>query len=144
MLQRHSTRIINLSIIIVLSALFITLIMLEPSASGLGTHRQLVPMPCLFHLALGIPCPSCGLTTSLSFLMSGEWGAALQAHPLGLFAFLMMALILLISIYGVIFNRSWWRVTEKRWFQNAILCGIFLYLIIWIVRMLPLMERISL
>ena len=144
MFKRLSTRLINFLMIMVIIALFITLFVLEPSASGIGTHRQLVPVPCLFHLALGIPCPSCGLTTSLSFLMHGEWKAALRAHPLGLVAFLAMMLIFLASLYGVILNRSWWRVTEKRWFQNIILCGIGFYLTAWIIKMISNLERIPL
>lgn len=37
--------------------------------------------------ALGLPfCPGCGLGHSVAFLLRGEVGAALAAHPLGPFA----------------------------------------------------------
>ncbi|NBO19844.1 MAG: DUF2752 domain-containing protein, partial [Proteobacteria bacterium] len=37
---------------------------LTPDARGLGTHEQLGLPPCGFYLWYGLPCPSCGMTTS--------------------------------------------------------------------------------
>ncbi len=57
--------------------------MLEPDASGLGTHRQLGLPPCTTVALFGIPCPTCGMTTSWSHLMHGELAASWAANPGG-------------------------------------------------------------
>lgn len=48
-----------------------------------GTHRQLGLPPCALKLLAGIPCPSCGMTTSISLLMHGEMTAAWRANWAG-------------------------------------------------------------
>src|SRR5262245_331627 len=46
-----------------------------PSAVGLG---------CLLRATTGIPCPLCGLTTSVSEAVRLDLGGALSANPAGL------------------------------------------------------------
>ncbi|MCS7016072.1 MAG: DUF2752 domain-containing protein [Gemmatales bacterium] len=48
-----------------------------------GTHEQLGLPPCSFHQVTGLPCPSCGLTTSFSLCVHGDWRAAAHANPVG-------------------------------------------------------------
>jgi len=38
---------------------------------------------CLFKLATGIPCPSCGTTSSLILVLRGEFANAFLVNPLG-------------------------------------------------------------
>jgi sugar phosphate permease len=49
----------------------------------LGTHEQLRLPACGFYRATGLPCPTCGMTTSFSLCLHGDWHAAWQAHCLG-------------------------------------------------------------
>lgn len=49
-----------------------------------GTHRQLGLPPCAMKALTGIPCPSCGMTTSISLVMHGDLAAASEANPAGL------------------------------------------------------------
>ena len=49
-----------------------------------GTHRQLGLPPCVMKALTGIPCPSCGMTTSISLVMHGDLAAASEANPAGL------------------------------------------------------------
>ena len=60
---------------------------LEPRASGYGTHTQLGMPACSFLVRTGIPCPTCGLTTSMALTARGRLGRALAAHPFGVFLF---------------------------------------------------------
>lgn len=66
---------------------------------------SLYPLPaspawqlCGFHWLAGKPCPFCGLTRSLSFLARGQWGVAVDFHPLGplVFAALWVAFLALL------------------------------------------------
>jgi hypothetical protein len=66
-----------------LVAVFVIARSLRPDPSGMGTHRQLGLPPCMFYFATGMPCPTCGMTTSFSHLMHGDFAAAVRAHPLG-------------------------------------------------------------
>jgi len=60
---------------------------LHPSASGYGTHQQLGLPACIFFKLTGIPCPSCGLTTSFAHAARLHFYQALLTQPFGLIAF---------------------------------------------------------
>jgi hypothetical protein len=49
-----------------------------------GTHRQLGLPPCAMKALSGFPCPSCGMTTSISLVMHGDLAAASEANWAGL------------------------------------------------------------
>ena len=49
-----------------------------------GTHRQLGLPPCAMKALTGFPCPSCGMTTSISLVMHGDLAAANEANSAGL------------------------------------------------------------
>lgn len=49
----------------------------------LETHRQLGLPSCQFYFMTGIPCPSCGMTTSFALLMHGDVGDSLRANAVG-------------------------------------------------------------
>jgi hypothetical protein len=56
----------------------------EPRLEG-GTH-QTWPLnlpPCTFKETTGVPCPSCGMTTSFSLLMHGDPVNSLRANWVG-------------------------------------------------------------
>lgn len=71
---------------------------LTPAVSGFGTHTQLGLPPCWFRVWIGLPCPTCGLTTSLTHLLQGNLSAALQAHLLGPLVHTLLCVIVLISL----------------------------------------------
>lgn len=56
---------------------------LKPSPYGLGTHRQLGLMECGWMIALGKPCPTCGMTTAFAHAAHGDLASASRAQPLG-------------------------------------------------------------
>lgn len=57
----------------------------------LGGHAGL---PCPLRTLTGVPCPICGMTTSVEATVHGHLGAALQANPAG--PFLVLAAIALL------------------------------------------------
>lgn len=75
---------------------------LEPSPQGLGTHQQLGLPPCSMRVMFGIRCPGCGMTTSWSHFMHGNWITSMQVN-LGGF------LLALASVAGAFLSlRSAW------------------------------------
>ncbi len=56
---------------------------LEPSPDGLGTHREMGLSECGFLERTGLPCPSCGMTTSFAWFVRGNLLASLYVQPMG-------------------------------------------------------------
>jgi hypothetical protein len=56
---------------------------LEPDPRGHGTHEQLGFQPCYPMAHWNVPCPGCGVTTSLALLVRGRGLEALRTQPLG-------------------------------------------------------------
>jgi hypothetical protein len=55
----------------------------DGSARRLATHRQMGLPPCTFYEATGLPCPSCGMTTSFALLVRGDVVNSLRANAVG-------------------------------------------------------------
>ncbi len=49
----------------------------------MGTHELLGLPPCVFHKLTGLPCPSCGLTTSFCHFVRGDLVHSLKANAAG-------------------------------------------------------------
>jgi hypothetical protein len=56
---------------------------LPPSPSGVGSHRALGLQSCNFLETTGLPCPSCGMTTSFSWFVRGNLLASFYVQPMG-------------------------------------------------------------
>ncbi len=76
---------------------------LTPNPEGHGTHRQLGLPACPSVLALDRPCPGCGLTTSFTATLHGQFSSAFRAHLLGPIAYGLFTLSAWLGIYG------WWK-----------------------------------
>lgn len=57
-----------------------------------GTHQQLGLPPCSFLEATGVPCPSCGMTTSFSYTVRGDLVNAARANWVGVMLCLLCGL----------------------------------------------------
>jgi hypothetical protein len=56
---------------------------LEPDSRGYGTHQRLGLPPCTTRALLGIPCPSCGMTTSFANFVRGRFFQVTRANASG-------------------------------------------------------------
>lgn len=56
---------------------------LPPSPEGFGTHTRMGLQHCTFFERTGLPCPSCGMTTSWAWFVRGNLVASLYVQPMG-------------------------------------------------------------
>ncbi|MSQ90202.1 MAG: DUF2752 domain-containing protein [Phycisphaerales bacterium] len=71
---------------------------LDPDPSRMGTHTQLGIPSCTWPTMLGLPCPSCGMTTSFALAADGRIIDSLRAQPLG---FLLAVGVAAFAVAGV-------------------------------------------
>lgn len=74
------------------TAVLLIALRLQPDGRGVGTHEQLGLPPCGFVAAWGIPCPSCGFTTTYTLAAHGRPWAAIKNQPFGFFLFCLTVL----------------------------------------------------
>ena len=80
-------------------AIFIVLALwIHPDPRGFGTHEQLGLPACKMMEWTGIPCPGCGVTTSVALFAHGRFLEALRNQPLG---FLVALAIPLCAVWSV-------------------------------------------
>jgi hypothetical protein len=78
---------------------FVVAALLNPyQANGearlMETHRQMGLPPCTFYRYSGLPCPSCGMTTSFALLIRGDIVNSLRANAVGtILAVLCLAIV---------------------------------------------------
>ena len=90
---------------------------LHPDPVGAGTHTQLHMPSCSILNRTGWPCPTCGITTSLSAMARGDIGLALRAQSFGVVLFLALAAsalaggVMMLSgrpMLAALRPRAWW------------------------------------
>jgi hypothetical protein len=94
------------------------------------SHRQLGLPPCTFKVLSGLPCPSCGMTTSFALLVRGDLINSLRANAVGT----------LLALFGLAFVP--WSIACvicKRYFfiesmELLLLRGIIAFLLLMLVR----------
>src|SRR5262245_59589459 len=101
--------------------------LLHPSPRGFGTHEQLGLPPCPFLLLTGMPCPSCGLTTSFALAARLQFLSSLTIQPFGFIAFCLTFLAIPISIFLIRRQISWHELIMPRTFDRLIYLMIALY-----------------
>lgn len=76
----NTLRAAALTLALVPSVLLLVAGRLQPSAAGLGTHQQLGLPPCTTRVMFGIRCPGCGMTTSWSHFVRGQWKTSVAVN----------------------------------------------------------------
>ncbi len=80
---------------------------LEPDPRGCGTHAQLFRAECPMPASLGLPCPSCGMTTAFALTVRGRWVAAFDAQPAGLALCLAVVAVVGLALSAVLSGKTW-------------------------------------
>ena len=98
----RGTRILLLALAVGCLAVLITAATLTPDPAGLGTHAELGLAPCGFLTRTGLPCLSCGMTTSFAWFVRGNLLASFYVQPMGCVLALATAMTFWIALYGAI------------------------------------------
>ncbi len=104
---------------------------LTPSPRGVGTHEQLGLPPCAWLHLTGIPCPSCGLTTSVAHAARLHFHEAFVTQPFGLLVFGLALLGIPLSVYALRRRVPWSRWLYWRGTDLLLFALIALYLLSW-------------
>jgi hypothetical protein len=94
------------------------------------THRQLGLPPCSFYAMTGLPCPSCGFTTSFSLVAHGDFVNALRANSVGTLLATFCALIVpwaLVSAY----RRRYLLVTSA---EKVLVTSLIVFVVLMLTR----------
>jgi len=84
---------------VALGGIVVLALFLEPDPRGFGTHEQLGMAPCRTLEWAGVPCPGCGVTTSVSLLWHGELWSSFVNQPFG---FLLGVLVPLLALGAIV------------------------------------------
>lgn len=106
-----------------LLAVLIASAFISPESKGHGTHEQLGMAPCPFLAATGIPCMTCGMTTSVSLASHGAPWRAIATQPVGALVALGAAVGFWACMHVAVFGSRLGRITAPlltpRWLSIA-------------------------
>jgi hypothetical protein len=88
---------------------------LRPASAGFGTHEALGLPPCSWPSRFGLPCPSCGMTTSFAHAAKGNLLASFAAQPMGCILAILTGMVLVGSLWTLATGRTVWPVYERLW-----------------------------
>ena len=121
-------------------ALLVVAAWLSPSEEGHGTHTQLGLPPCGWVVGMGMPCPSCGMTTSFAHAADGDFIGSFRAQPAGAFLAIISAMIFVISgwvlLTGSAIGAFWFDRLGKRFLVLSVL----IFLSAWVYKILVFKE----
>lgn len=125
-----------LAVMTIASLTMVVARVLKPSPDGIGTHEQLGLPACIFHKFTGIPCPSCGLTTSFAYFAHFDFKASFLTQPFG---FLLAAATLSsIPLFAILMYRriKWDRLLASLPSRAVTYWGLGLMLMGWIYKII--------
>jgi hypothetical protein len=131
---RAWVRLILVVMAISLAAVFIVAAWLNPYQDGRvwleETHKQLGFPRCTFKAVTGLPCPSCGMTSSFALLVHGDPWNSLRANFVGtLLALALLAIFPWCLICA--FRGRWWLVRNV---EQALVIGVLALVVLLFVR----------
>ena len=126
-------RVIGLLVAAASWALLLVAASLEPSAEGVGTHKQLGLPSCGWIVAMDVPCLTCGMTTSFAHAAGGNLAGSFRAQPFGFLLAVATASTALLGTYitvtgsrvGQLLPRLW--SARMNWIVGGLLLSAWIY-----------------
>lgn len=104
---------------------------LRPAEAGTGTHTQLGLPPCGFKFSSGLPCATCGMTTSFSHAANGDLITAVATQPAGTLLAVLTAITAVVSGWALVSGMSLAPLGRAVWRPRHLLGLIALLLVSW-------------
>ena len=95
-----AARLVSLAVAVGCLGVFAAAVVINPDPKGVGTHHQLRLEPCGMLRRTGVPCPTCGMTTSVSWFVRGQFLGSLYVQPMGF----VLAGLLAMTFWAALYN----------------------------------------
>jgi hypothetical protein len=121
-----------------LSGVFAVAIWLNPynddgSPRTMATHRQMHLPPCTFYATTGLPCPSCGMTTSFALLMHGDVLNSLRANAVGTLLAVFCLMLIPWCLASAVRRQTLFLRSLERTLTFVVLAFLSLMLLRWMI-----------
>jgi Protein of unknown function (DUF2752) len=81
----------------------------QPDPRGFGTHEKLGLPSCKMMDWFGVPCPGCGVTTSVALAAHGRFLDSIRNQPFGMVVVVGLPLVALWAVAGHLKGRDLYR-----------------------------------
>ena len=106
-------RLIALAVALGALSVLVVGLLLTPAPQGVGTHKSMGFQRCEFLARTRLPCPSCGMTTSVSHFSRGQWLASLYVQPGGFLFALACGAVFWAGLYEFITGSPLHRLSSQ-------------------------------
>ncbi len=113
-------------------AMIVTAYCVSPRSLGFGTAGDLGFPDCSFLAETGYPCPTCGMTTSVSAMAHGRIAFAFRAHPFGVILFPGAVVLSAMGAFQAATGRNILGLLRFRWWYLVVIAGLLLAGWIWL------------
>jgi Protein of unknown function (DUF2752) len=105
----------------------------DGQARLMGTHQLMGLPPCTFYQLSGLPCPSCGMTTSFALLVRGDIMNSLRANAVGTMLAVLCLAIVPWSLASALLKRPLFIVSIERAMLKIVIGFLGLMLLRWFI-----------
>ncbi len=138
-LTEHAPRLqrwLRLSLVLIavlLAGTFVLAAYLNPYKDGRvwleGTHQQLGLPTCTFKDATGLPCPTCGMTSSFALFVRGDVVNSLRANAAGTMLAVLFLVVMPWSVLSALRGR-WLFVRSVEWVFVRLVVGFMIFVLV--------------
>lgn len=120
------------------TGLLVVAAQLSPDPAGVGTHSQLGLASCGFLDRTGLPCATCGMTTSFALAADGQLFAAFLNQPAGAILAVITAIVALLAGYGMVRGVSLLPVLSSIWRPMTLIVLASVVMVAWVYKAIAL------
>jgi len=124
-------RVVTAAVFLVSVAVLGVAFYLSPNTDGVGTHTGLGLPACGLYDNTGIPCATCGMTTSFSYAAHGNLIASFVTQPAGALLAMLTAMAAVVSGYALVTGMSLAPIGQHLWRPRVVVTGGVIVLLAW-------------